>query len=236
MSQFNCPNCGYVIQDGMFVCPNCNANFTARQAANVPTTAPTYQPSVYPIPVQQPKKKIKWWMIAIAVVVLLLMMKACFGSSSSENGAAANHVSNSEKADTSEKGSNNEVEKGVMKNKGTLGDYEVEILSAKKTKDYDGKPAIIIDYQFTNNSDEATSFMVALIDKAFQDGIELESAIVVNTKVYDADESMKDIKPGKSLKVQQAFLLNDSKTPVEVEVSELISFSNEKVVKTFELQ
>ena len=73
-------------------------------------------------------------------------------------------------------------------------------------------------------------------DKAFQDGIELESAIIMDSKTYDSDEKMKDIKPGKTIKVQSAFVLNDKKNPVEIEVSELISFSDKKVVKTFELQ
>ncbi len=232
MAQFNCPNCGQPIQDGISVCPNCNANFAAKQAAAAPTTAPTYQPTGYPIPVQQPKKKIKWWMIAIAVVVLLLMMRACFGGDSSKNDSAVSKVSNSEKTDTSEM----ESSKNNLENKGILGDYEVEILSAKIAKDYEGNSAIVINYQFTNNSDDAANFMFALSDKAFQNGIELESAIIMDSKTYDSDEKMKDIKPGKTIKVQSAFVLNDKKNTVEIEVSELISFSDKKVVKTFELQ
>ena len=35
----------------------------------------------------------------------------------------------------------------------------------------------MVTYTFTNNSDEATSFMVALYPKVFQNGVELGTAI-----------------------------------------------------------
>ena len=44
---------------------------------------------------------------------------------------------------------------------------------------------------------------------------------------------MKDIKKGASLEVEVAYELNDSTTDVEVEVSELFSFSDKVIKKTF---
>lgn len=225
-----CVNCGKEFE-GKF-CPECGSPATPVQSPAQQPMPNQQVPMYQQVPVQKPVKKIKWWMILIGVVVLIVLMKACFGGGSSEGKQS---VSGSDQG----KESVVSVEKEdthTVQDKGTLGDYEVEILSAKVAKDYDGKPALIVNFKFTNNSDEATSFLVALSDKAYQDGIQLESAIILNSKTYDADESMKDIKPGKSITVQQAYVLNDKTTPVEIEVSETFSFSKDKVVKTFTLE
>lgn len=118
---------------------------------------------------------------------------------------------------------------------GNLGDYSVEILSARKSTDYEDKDAIVIRYNFTNNSDEAASFMFATQSKAFQDGVELEMAILMDDDAYNSQDLTKEIKPGASIEVEKAFVL-DSDSPVEAEVTELVSFDDEeKVEKTFDL-
>lgn len=224
----NCPNCNTQNADGAKFCNNCGYNFVNPQEQsgqpiqqNQQQSVPTYQPST-----QQPaKKKPKWWLIAIAVILVLLLFKACFGGSS-DNDA---NVSNSSVGTSSTSKNKNE-----MQDKGTLGNYEVEIVSAEKIKDYEGNPAIVVEYKFTNNGEEATNFMSAVVYQAYQDGIQLDSAVVIDSS-YDSDAILKNIKSGKSLTVYYAYLLNDETTPVEIEVSEFISLSNKKVVKTFEL-
>lgn len=104
--------------------------------------------------------------------------------------------------------------------------YAVTIEDSRVTKTYNGKPALIVNFTFTNNSDEAANFMFATRVQAFQDGIELDTAIIMDDKKYDSGSAMKDIKPGKSLKVQSAFELQDKKTDVEIEVTEFISFDD----------
>lgn len=105
------------------------------------------------------------------------------------------------------------------------GQYGVTIDGSRQTKDYEGKKSLAVDFTFTNNSDEAANFMFAVSAKAFQDGIELERAIVTGDKKFDSGNSMKDIKPGKSIKVQEAYVL-DGKADVVIEVTELISFDD----------
>ena len=117
---------------------------------------------------------------------------------------------------------------GMLDNK-----YTVEILSAVKTQDYEGKDAVIVSFQFTNNGTETTSFWVATESKAFQNGVQLDTAIIVNNADYDADTQMKDVQPGGSLTVQKAFLLSDN-SPMEVEVSAFLSSDDSKITKTFE--
>lgn len=122
------------------------------------------------------------------------------------------------------------------KSSGALGDYYVEIKDAALAKDTDGNPAIIITYNWTNNSDKTTSEAAVLYGKAFQDGIQLEPAFVLDSDVYtDAGNSMKEIRPGASLTVQSAYVMTSESSSVEFEVTELISLSDEMVSKNFDI-
>lgn len=103
--------------------------------------------------------------------------------------------------------------------------FTVEITGSHQTKDYEGKPTLVVDFTFTNGSDEATAFLFAVSDKAFQEGVQLETAIVTDDKKYDSGNAMKEIKPGTTIEVQSAYLL-DGKSEVTIEVTESFSFSD----------
>jgi hypothetical protein len=120
---------------------------------------------------------------------------------------------------------------------GTLGSHKVSILNYTLAEDYEGKPAAVITYEWTNNSDKTMNFMFALQYQLFQNGIECQSAILTDTDGYDADTQLTDIRPGTTLTVQSAFVLQDKESPIEVEVSELMSYEADppKVKKTFEI-
>lgn len=110
--------------------------------------------------------------------------------------------------------------------KADVGAYHVEIKGAKLAKDYEENPVIVVTYAWTNNSEETTSAMTAIMGKAFQGGIQLDSAIVGDSKVYDSGASMKEIRPGATLDVQSAFVLRDTTSPVEVEVGEWLTWDD----------
>lgn len=117
-----------------------------------------------------------------------------------------------------------------------LGEYQVEILSCRLAKTYDDKDAVIVKYKFTNNSDEAANFMFAFDETVYQDGIGLNECYFMDDSAdYDSGNQTKDIKTGASIEVEVAYELNDSTTDIEVEVEELISFSDKKVTKTFKI-
>lgn len=126
-----------------------------------------------------------------------------------------------------------ESEAPKIEGEGKLGDYYVKIVSAKKSTDYEGKDVLVVTYEWTNNGKEATSFMVAFIAKAYQNGVECSSAFLVDD--VDAEKSMNNIKPGTTYTVQEAYLLQDE-SEVTIEVTELFSFSNDMVSKTFVLK
>ena len=117
---------------------------------------------------------------------------------------------------------------------GTLGKYAVKFTGYTLAKDYQGQDTVIISFDFTNNNENATSAMVALNIDAYQDGIELESAILTDApEGYDSESEMKNIKQGATLNCQKAFVLSNTSSPVEVEAEELFSFSSDKVVCTY---
>lgn len=117
---------------------------------------------------------------------------------------------------------------------GAIGDYAVEIVACRLSKDYEGKDVAIITYSFTNvSAEEPASFMFAFDDAVYQNGIECETAIMLGDDSYDESNQLKEIKAGATLEVECAYVLNDTTTDVEVEVSELISFDNTVITKTF---
>lgn len=115
---------------------------------------------------------------------------------------------------------------------GTIGDYFVKIVSAKKAKDIQGKDALIVTYEWKNNSETDQMFSTALTTDVFQNGAACQLAVVTDV---DAMKSLTKIKPGVTQEVQQAYVLTDG-TDATVEVSLLISFTDKtKVTKVFSL-
>ncbi len=118
---------------------------------------------------------------------------------------------------------------------GDLGDYFVEIKSAVLTADYGGSPAILITYSWTNNSQETTNALTVFIERAFQDGVQLDSATILSTNPqYSAGTALRDVRPGASTDVQRAYLISDSGSPVEFEVFEFMGDDENAVSMTFD--
>ncbi|REE04801.1 DUF5067 domain-containing protein [Citricoccus muralis] len=99
-------------------------------------------------------------------------------------------------------------------------DVAVTIGGASFSEDYEGAPVIVVDFEFTNGSEETTNFMTSTQPQAFQGGVELDSYAYVED--IDSSATMTDLKPGASISVQVPFTLRDE-SPVMVEVSELFS-------------
>lgn len=117
-----------------------------------------------------------------------------------------------------------------------LGDYNVEIKECRLAKDYEGNAIVIVKYGFANNGEDATSFMVAIEDQVYQNGVGLNKTFMAaDSANYSSDNQMKDIKKGASIDVEVAYDLNDTETAIEVEVKELFSFDDSVVTKTFSI-
>lgn len=113
-----------------------------------------------------------------------------------------------------------------------LGDYEVEILSARFSTSYDDKEVVVITYKFVNNGDEAAAFYTAIEETVYQDGVECERCYSYDGEIINEDNGTKEIKSGKSIEIEYGYYLNDA-SDIEVECKEWLSFSDKKITKTF---
>lgn len=109
----------------------------------------------------------------------------------------------------------------VSASSGTLGNYYVEIRDASIVTDYDGNPAIVITYEWTNNGEKTVSAEDVLAGVAFQDGTPLDDAYIGDVSIYDAELLYRELAPGETFEVQCAFTLASDSAVVEFEVSEL---------------
>lgn len=139
-------------------------------------------------------------------LVSLTMCGAILGSTSSSS-------SSSSSSDSSEQASEVAVDS----------DYAVTIDDTYVTTDYEGKQVLVVNYSWTNNSDDATSAAVALHEQAYQNGVELEHAYFIDG--VDQGGDMNDVKPGSGTSYTKAYELSDD-SDVTLEVTELISFSD----------
>jgi hypothetical protein len=122
----------------------------------------------------------------------------------------------------------------VQVGEGIVGPYAVKVIEAKKAKTYDGKSAVVIEFDWTNNSNESKSFMWATAITVFQNGVECGTAIIGDDE-YDDAAYMREIKPGKSHKVWQAWEIYDD-SPLELEIKPAFSFSDDCIYATLELK
>ncbi len=159
----------------------------------------------------------KFLSILLSITVVLTFAFFAVGSTDSDDGNQGTGTVEGENADNS-----------------TLGSYKVDIVSCRLAKDYEGDPVVIVKYNFTNNADDPASFYLAFETAVYQNGIGLnESYFVEESANYNSDNQMKDIKKDATIEVEVAYELNDTTTEIEVEVSELFSFSDSKITKTF---
>lgn len=158
--------------------------------------------------------KFKRILAGICALTMIAALSACTTettdseSSKIESSAAE---SKEESAESSDESSEEETE---------AAEFVFAINSTSLGKDYEDKDVLIIKYDFTNNSDEATSFTFACQDTVFQDGIECDST-VIGCDDIDSQEQLNDIQPGKTYTVTVGYHISDMSKPVDVVVTDL---------------
>lgn len=163
-------------------------------------------------------------------VVTIILVVAMYG------GAAA--VSDDASKDSSSSNSSTQTE--AAEEKAAKDDSGVVIGSAELGKDYEGKKTVIVDYEWTNNSDEAASLIWTYSIKAFQNGVELKESIfsedwLTEDEKSDWTDSSKEVKPGATIKTSIAYELDDESALVEIEVTGIWS-DDVLVSKTIEIK
>lgn len=159
----------------------------------------------------------------MGIIFLIIIISALGGSSDKNESTTAAQTTISA----------NETTESKSKADGQIGDYVCTIKSAEKCKDWSGKDAIKITYNFTNNSKDTESFDFALTDEAYQDGIQLETTFLDGG--YDELGLDVKIKLGTTKEVSKIYVLRDDSTKIDIEISELISFSDDKLTYEIDL-
>lgn len=109
-------------------------------------------------------------------------------------------------------------------------DFEAKYISHNIVKDYQDKDCIRLVYEYTNKEEDSQSFMFATNVKAFQNGVELKTAITMGDD-EEEDNSLKEIKNGVTIEVARIFVLSDD-SDVTVEISPLVSFDKSDKIET----
>lgn len=113
-------------------------------------------------------------------------------------------------------------------------EFDVSVDNVTVTDDGDGNNILVIDYTFTNDSDEATSFGSAVEEELFQDGVALQSGhIPYDHPMYgeiDSSNSYTDIKSGASIQVRQVYNLT-SDSNVEIKLTDRQSFDKAVILE-----
>lgn len=92
-----------------------------------------------------------------------------------------------------------------------FGDYTVDYKGSCIMSSESGDDAVVMTFDFTNNSKENASYGWTIFEKAMQDGIEMTSAYVVtDMETYESVsvDFFTDVAPGNTIEVSTAYLLS----------------------------
>ena len=111
-----------------------------------------------------------------------------------------------------------------------IGEYTMTFQSYELGTDYEGKDALIINYDWINNSEDTASPFMTFILKGFQNGVETGDVFMVDG--VDLGIGQSEVRPGGKIEgAQDIVAIDDMDTPLELELDELFSFeNNEKLV------
>lgn len=107
-----------------------------------------------------------------------------------------------------------------------VGDQVFRFLRYDIGNDYKGNLAIILAFDYTNNSEEANMAASDFYVQIFQNGIEKDWCVIdYDSEWKEWDENLTtEIKDGVTLTVCRAFLLDDTQASIDVEVSEFVNY------------
>ena len=100
-------------------------------------------------------------------------------------------------------------------------DYHIKISNSEVSKDYSGNPMTRIYFDFTNNSEETTSFLMAFDFRVMQDGIELDTTFTLDD-IPEEDNYTEDVAPGDTITVARCFETRTD-SPITVEFYDWLS-------------
>lgn len=188
-------------------------------------------------------------LILIAALALTVTAAGCGNKKADNNGSASQNQQSVDVSDNYAEGASKNVDMKKIdgsklsaadvedeKDSATLEDSAISIEDAVLTT-ADGSNVIIVSYKFTNKSNNAESFNSIMKSEAYQDSFSIaHAAIREEIEGFDPNSTAERIDPGKTITVQEAYILLNDTAPVTATVTEFHSESGETVSKTFNLQ
>lgn len=160
-------------------------------------------------------------------LALAFTLTACGGDTTTEDTGSEQETTQTEQAEQTET-----EETAPQTLEGDCDDFHVVLTGVSFSTDWDGNKVIVINYTATNNSeDETKAPMWDVYFQAFQDGVQLETALM-DGRTYN---EQKEVRPGTTLEdCQDAFVLTSDST-VEVEAKGLLD-SKPVISTTYEVE
>lgn len=164
------------------------------------------------------KKKLIGMLLAVSLV---LSLTACGGSGDSNKSESEDTVQeDTAQEDSAEDADENKpvtgtVEKISIDNtEGTLTYTGHEMGS-----DYEGKPVLIVYFDYTNKKDESSYSQLTFYPQAFQNGVECGIGILMDENEA-VTNSTKEIQKDVTLNIAQVYELQDNTNPVTLKVTD----------------
>lgn len=174
-------------------------------------------------------------MICIAIASVLVIVAGC--SKPVEDPSAPTTFAmavNDQKIEQIDGEKPSEEPSDVQQDNVTLSDFTIQIIGCARVKNYEGEPAIVVGYTWTNNSEETRVFEKSVDDQAYQGGNQLEHTILsTRYEQFDMNASYAEVKSGETITAYQAFLLKNE-SDIVIQVKNWHDFgSNEVIKRTF---
>ena len=169
-------------------------------------------------------------LVLLLGMVLAFALTACGGDTTAEDTGSEQETTQTEQAEQTEQTEPEETTEQTLE--GDCDDFHVVLTGVSFSTDWDGNKVIVINYTATNNSeDETKAPMWDVYFQAFQDGVQLETALM-DGRTYN---EQKEVRPGTTLgDCQDAFVLTSDST-VEVEAKGLLD-SKPVISTTYEVE
>ena len=177
--------------------------------------------------------------IILLLVVLMVLLVSCTSepankeASEEENiGQEAEEVSDNNLPDEPEKEQPPTVEdsrKIVLGQPIAMGDYEITVQNFNLIQDWEGNPLLKITYDWKNNSEDEHMATLVFSFTSYQDGIESELAMKMADDL-DLGIGQRNVRSGYGQEGVEDAVLIDPEKPVEIELSEIFSWDDDKWV------
>lgn len=177
------------------------------------------------------KKKLLVIMLAAS---MSMYIAACGDSSDSQDSTSQETTEETE--ETAEEVQEEEPEEpeddGIINFDGD--GYNVTYVRHETGTDYEGNPCLYYYYTFTNNGEENTSAMAASYIQCFQNGVQCQNAVTMDSN-DSINNYMMEVQPGGTIEVCQVYSISDT-SDVTIEASDLISLDDSKDTQIISLQ